>query len=120
MEPISLIVIIKVVPGEFDELLSWPCKEKVRVTCENQGVLLHGNSESKVIDFEKDCEPWCRSLNDTHDTYRGVQFGLAVSTFYLEGDRFAKRQQRIERFKKLSGNLTLTFTVSVFHFLSKN
>ena len=23
---------IKVVPGEFDDSLSWPCKEKVRVT----------------------------------------------------------------------------------------
>jgi len=28
----SPFVYIKVVSGEFDEMLSWPCKEKVRVT----------------------------------------------------------------------------------------
>ena len=33
---LQLNTYIKVVPGEFDELLSWPCKEKVRVTLVNQ------------------------------------------------------------------------------------
>ena len=45
---------IKVVPGEFDELLSWPCKEKVRVTLVNQDLPLDVNKNiSEVIDFGK-------------------------------------------------------------------
>jgi len=35
----SLSVFIKVVPGEFDEYLSWPCKEKVCVTLVNNPLL---------------------------------------------------------------------------------
>ena len=65
-----LDVSIKVVPGEFDELVSWPCKEKIRVTWDCQGK--HGESNSKVIDFENDGEPCYRPLNDTHDTCRVV------------------------------------------------
>jgi len=48
----DLCVYIKVVPGEFDELLSWPCKEKVCVTLVHQD-RQRTNSEniSRVIDF---------------------------------------------------------------------
>ena len=67
-----LDVSIKVVPGEFDELLSWPCKEKVRVTLDN----ICGPSLrvpiSNVIDFEKGREPCCRPLNDDHQAHRRV------------------------------------------------
>ena len=65
-------VYIKVVPGEFDELLSWPCKEKIRVTWRYQGK--PRESKSNVIDFDKDGEPCYRPLNDAHDTYRLVLF----------------------------------------------
>ena len=61
--PIDLGVYIKVVPGEFDDLLSWPCKEKVRVTWVNQNSLLGKSDISDVIDFEKGREPCSRPLN---------------------------------------------------------
>ena len=70
-----LFVYIKVVPGKFDESLSWPCKEKVRATLVNQNTLLvssinHDNqgNKSKVIDFEKGQVPCYRPLrNDCHE-----------------------------------------------------
>ena len=67
-----LEVSIKVVPGEFDELLSWPCKEKVRVTLDNICGLSLRVPISNVIDFEKGREPCCRPLNDDHQAYRRV------------------------------------------------
>ena len=74
--PIDLGVYIKVVPGEYDELLSWPCKEKVRVTRVNQDAMFLGESKSNVIDFEKDGEPCSRPLNNGHHKYRLVlKFG---------------------------------------------
>ena len=43
---------IKVVPGEFDESLSWPCKEKVRVTVIDQDPCQDNReNRSHVIDF---------------------------------------------------------------------
>ena len=62
-------VYIKVVPGEFDELLSWPYKEKVRVTLVNQDLLLDDRKNiSEVIYFgEKHCS---RPLHDDHNEYR--------------------------------------------------
>ena len=43
---------IKVVPGEFDESLSWPCKEKVRVTVIDQDPCQDNRKNiSHVIDF---------------------------------------------------------------------
>ena len=54
----DLCVYIKVVPGEFDELLSWPCKEKVRVTLVHQD-RPRSNSEniSRVFDFGEVLRP---------------------------------------------------------------
>ena len=59
-----LYVKIKVVPGKFDDLLSWPCKEKVRVTLADQ------DSETlkitEVIDFDKGKKPCSRSVCDNY------------------------------------------------------
>jgi len=67
----SLILYIKVIPGEFDESLSWPCKEKVCVMLVYQNPL-PGKREnmSQVIDFEK--EPCSRPLHDDYHKYRYV------------------------------------------------
>ena len=69
---IELKVFIKVVPGEFDELLSWPCREKVRVTCNFLNGLSVGEFRTHVTDFEKDRQPCSRPLNDDHHAYRIV------------------------------------------------
>ena len=71
---IDVEVYIKVVRGEFDELLSWPCKEKVRVTWDYRNVICVGESTttSDVIDFEMGAEPCFRPLNDDHHNYRFV------------------------------------------------
>ena len=75
-----LNVYIKVVPGEFDELLSWPCKEKVRVTFVDQNPCRDNRENiSHVIDFSKDELPCCRPLHDHHD-YRFI-FGLKRSQY---------------------------------------
>ena len=71
---LDLNVCIIIVPGEFDELLSWPCKEKVRVTLDYQG-MLGPDSESSVTDFEKGSVPCYQPVDDDdHDTYRVVRF----------------------------------------------
>ena len=65
-----LNVLIKVVPGEFDELLSWPCKEKLRVTLDalrNRPlgfVTVSTEIKSVVLDFGR--EPCPRPLRDDH------------------------------------------------------
>ena len=64
-------VYIKVVPGEFDELLSWPCKEKVRVSWGKQDVPFVVY-KSDVIDFENGREPCHRPLYDDYHEYRFV------------------------------------------------
>ena len=60
-------VFIKIVPGEFDESLSWPCKETV--VHQNP---LPGNMEnmSNVIHFKR--EPFFRPLHDDHPDYRFI------------------------------------------------
>ena len=60
---------IKVVPGEFDDLLSWPCKEKVRVSFVDQVSKIN---MSEVIDFDKGKRPCSRSLCDDYQDYRQV------------------------------------------------
>ena len=75
-----LSVYIKVVPGEFDESLSWPCKEKVRVTLVDQQSLLDEN-KSGVIDFEKGKNLCSRLLRDDDDEYRPI-LALANVTKY--------------------------------------
>ena len=78
---IELEVFIKVVPGEFDELLSWPCREKVRVTWNSlDGQSVGKSSQFHVTDFEKDREPCSRPLNDDHHAYRRVLHSIVFLT----------------------------------------
>ena len=68
---ILLSLSIKVATGEFDELLSWPCKEKVRVTVDVKGLQVRKRNLSNVVfDFAEDRETWCRPLHDDHQEYR--------------------------------------------------
>ena len=66
---------IKVVPGEFDELLSWPCKEKVRVTLIglNELMGIETNRSNVVFDFAEGSEPWSRPLRDDHHDHRLIR-----------------------------------------------
>ena len=49
---VTLKMYIKNVPGQFDESLSWPCKEKVRVTVIDQDPCQENReNRSHVIDF---------------------------------------------------------------------
>ena len=68
---IFLRLSVKVVPGEFDELLSWPCKEKVRVMVTIRN-LLQGIERiiSNVLTSAEGNEPWSRPLRDDHHDYR--------------------------------------------------
>ena len=70
---IFLRLSIKVVSGEFDGLLSWPCKEKVRVTVNDlsnrKGI--ERNISNVVFDFGS--ESWCRPLHDDHHKYRLIR-----------------------------------------------
>ena len=61
---------IKVAPGEFDSILSWPCKEKLRVTLIDQDPC-HDNrvNISRVIDFEKEEAPCPRPLKENSRDY---------------------------------------------------
>jgi len=63
LSPDVMEMFIKVVPGEFDDSLSWPCKEKLRVNF---------SGLSNVIDFEKGKKPCSRPLHDNHHEYRLV------------------------------------------------
>ena len=66
---------IKVVPGEFDSLLSWPCKEKVRVTLIGQDPCQDNRENiSRVIDFEKGEKPCDQPLTDDTNQYRFILF----------------------------------------------
>ena len=87
----DLHVYIKVVPGEFDELLSWPCKEKVRVTWADQDPRLE-KCQSNVIDFEKCKEPCSRPRNDDYHAYRLV-LDFTVG-YYLVKDTILIRVNR--------------------------
>ena len=67
----ELRVFIKVVPGKFDESLSWPCKEKVRVTLIGQHLPLDNRENiSRVIDFGG--VPCSRPLRDDYDNDRFI------------------------------------------------
>ena len=82
----SLIVYIKVVPGEFDKSLSWPCKEKVRVTVIDQDPLMDNRYNiSHVIDFEEDRKPFSRPLLHNDHQYRGI---LSVTGTDLQSRSF--------------------------------
>ena len=66
-------VSIKVVPGDYDDSLSWPCKEKVRVTLMDQcQPLANLNSKSRLNDFGKGKEPCSRPRHDDYHEYRSI------------------------------------------------
>ena len=88
-------VYIKVVPGEFDNSLSWPCKEKVRVTLMNQQQpLVSLNDFSGVIDFEKGDEPCSRPLHDNHHEYRFILELNAITLCYVRESTILLRVSR--------------------------
>ena len=65
------ILCIKVVPGEFDESLSWPCKEKVRVTVIDQDPCQDNReNRSHVIDFGEN--PSSRPLFNDNREYTKI------------------------------------------------
>lgn len=69
----GLFLYIKVVPGEFDGLLSWPCKEKVRVMVIDQDPCHDSRQNiSRVVDFEKGEKPCCRPYKDDDQEYRFI------------------------------------------------
>ena len=96
LSPNFLRVYIKVVPGEFDELLSWPCKEKVRVTLVDQNLPLDNKKNiSHMISFEMGMEPCSRPLCDDHHKYH-PSLGLSKHELrsYITNDTILIRVNR--------------------------
>ena len=63
VDDVYLSLSIRVVPGEFDPLLSWPFTEKVRVTVIDQNPRkVQRENISEVIDFGKKRDPCPRPL----------------------------------------------------------
>lgn len=82
---------MKVVPGEFDELLSWPCREKVRVMVIDQDPCQDSRQNiSRVADFEKGEKPCSRPFKDDDQEYRSVLFlkehTLLQTRSYIKND----------------------------------
>ena len=80
---LSFFIYICVIPGEFDPLLSWPFKEKVRVTLINQN---QPRDEVKdiwrVTDFGSLDVPIMRPLNEDNERWHVVlspDFGFSAS-----------------------------------------
>ena len=72
---IGLLLSIKVVPGEFDKLLSWPCTEKVRVMVIDQDPCQDNRENiSRVVDFEKGENPCSRPFKDDDQEYRFILY----------------------------------------------
>ena len=96
--PIGIQLSIKVVPGEFDDSLSWPCKEKVRVTLMDpqQPLVNNVNSISGVIYFEKGKEPCSRPLHVDHHKYHVILGGLTKRNFIpcIQSDTILLRASR--------------------------
>jgi len=91
-----LRVFIKVVPGEFDELLPWPCKERVRVTLVNQDLPPDNRKNiSHVIDFEMGKKPSSRPHCDDDHKYR-PSLGLSKHELhsYIKNDTILIRVNR--------------------------
>ncbi|KAL9954652.1 hypothetical protein ACROYT_G042217 [Oculina patagonica] len=83
--PVVFSLYIKVVPGEFDSLLTWPCKEKVRVTLIDQDPCEDKKENiSHVVDFEieevessqaaKKCNYDCFIANFSSDTLKSRSY----------------------------------------------
>ena len=64
---VDLRVYIRVVPGDFDDSLSWPCKEKMRITLVDSD---NRKTISRVIDFQEN--PYFRPLRDDHHEDRFI------------------------------------------------
>ena len=72
---IGLLLYIKVVPGEFDKLLSWPCTEKVRVMVIDQDPCQDSRENiSRVVDFEKAENPCSRPFKDDDQDHRFILY----------------------------------------------
>lgn len=92
---VTLWMYIKVVPGEFDELLSWPCKEKVRVTLvEHDAKMDNWKNISDVIDFEMGKKPCYRLLHDDHLEYRLIRTVNSLSQSFIKDDTILIRVNR--------------------------
>ncbi|CAH3044933.1 unnamed protein product [Pocillopora meandrina] len=80
---LSFFIYICVVPGEFDPLLSWPFKEKVRVTLINQNPCKDEEKNiCRVTDFGNLDMPIMRPLNEDNERWHvvlGPDFGLSRS-----------------------------------------
>ena len=80
---LSFFIYICVVPGEFDPLLSWPFKEKVRVTLINQDPPRDDVKDiCNVTDFGSLDVPIMRPLNENNERWHvvlGPDFGFSRS-----------------------------------------
>ena len=80
---LSFFIYICVVPGEFDPLLSWPFKEKVRVTLINQDPSRDDVKDiCNVTDFGSLDVPIMRPLNEDNERWHvvlGPDFGFSRS-----------------------------------------
>ena len=80
---LSFFIYICVVPGEFDPLLSWPFKEKVRVTLINQDPPRDEVKDiCNVTDFGSLDVPIMRPLNENNERWHVVfdpNFGFSES-----------------------------------------
>jgi len=85
LSPYVMEMSIKVVPGEFDDSLSWPCKEKLRVNF---------SGLSNVIDFEKGKKPCSRPLHDNHHEYRLIAEVQKILVVYHISGTFLLRVSR--------------------------
>lgn len=86
----GLFLYMKVVPGEFDELLSWPCREKVRVMVIDQDPCQDSRQNiSRVVDFEKGEKPCSRPFKDDDQEYRFIlclKEGTLQTRSYIKND----------------------------------
>ena len=94
-----LRLFIKVVPGEFDELLPWPCEEKVRITLVNQDLPLDDRKNiSHVVYFNLGNEPCSGPLCDDHHKYRpSLALSIHELRSYITNDTILIRVNREER-----------------------
>ena len=92
---VTLWMYIKNVPGEFDELLSWPCKEKVRVTLVGHHAARDNwKNISGLIDFGKDVEPCSRPLHDDHHEFRLIRTVSSLTLSFVKDDTLLIRVNR--------------------------
>ena len=92
---VTLWMYIKNVPGEFDESLSWPCKEKVCVTLvSHHAVMDNWKNISGLIDFEKGVEPCSRPFHDDHHEYRLIRTVSSLTLSFVKDDTMLIRANR--------------------------